>query len=417
MLKDTKQQWFKDAKYGLFIHWGLYSILAGEYKGKKTPNIGEWIMNHLDIPVKEYEQLASSFNPARFSAEEIALSAKRWGMKYLVFTSKHHDGFAMFHSKCNPYNVVDATPFRRDVVKELQLACEKHDLKFGLYYSQAQDWHDPDGLAAGKDNSKKNFQRYFDEVCVPQVKELLTGYGRIALIWFDTPLSMEEKYSRELYSLVKSIQGDCLVSGRIGHNVGDYNSTGDNFIPYLPHACDWEVPATINETWGYRKDDENWKTPEEIINKLIKITGRGGNYLLNIGPDANGAIPPGSIKVLDKVGDFLSANGDSIYCTRKTEVYPYDLEWALFTRAENKLFIHVTRKVPRHVIRNLGNGIKRAYLLHSGKDVPFQQSRNSEGYSGVEFFLPEEEKGKTNIVICAELEEKDPIFQALEGWE
>ena len=417
MPKDTKQQWFKDAKYGLFIHWGLYSILAGEYKGKKTPNIGEWIMNHLDIPVKEYEQLASQFNPVHFNAEDIVLKAKSWGMKYLVFTSKHHDGFAMYHSKCNPYNVVDATPFKRDIVKELSLACGKHGLKFGLYYSQAQDWHDPDGLASGKDNSKKNFQRYFDEVCVPQVKEILSGYGPIALIWFDTPLTMEEKYSRYLYDLVKSIQSGCIVSGRIGHDIGDYNSTGDNFIPYLSYKGDWEVPATVNETWGYRKDDKNWKTPEEIIKKLIKVTGKGGNYLLNIGPDADGIVPPGSVKVLDKVGEFLKANGDSIYGTRNTEVYPFDLEWALFTRKEYKLFIHITAVVPRHVMCNLGNKIKRAYLLHSGQDVPFKQSKNGEGYSGCEFYLPENEKGKTNIVICAELEEKDPVFESLKGWE
>jgi alpha-L-fucosidase len=417
MIKDTKQQWFKDAKYGLFIHWGLYSILAGEYKGRKTPNIGEWIMNHLDIPVKEYEKLAARFNPTAFNAEDIVLKAKRWGMRYLAITAKHHDGFAMYHSKCNPYNVVDATPFRRDVVKELQLACEKHGLRFGLYYSQTQDWHDPDGYAADKDNSKKDFQKYFDRVCVPQVKELLTGYGGISLIWFDTPLTMEERYSRELYNLVKSIQPECIISGRIGNNLGDYMSTGDNFIPLLPYKGDWEVPATLNETWGYRRDDENWKSPEEVIKKLIKINGRGGNYLLNIGPDADGVVPEGSVKILDRVGDFLKINGDSIYATKCLDPYPYDLDWALFTRKDHKFFVHIMEPVPRTVIYNVNSKIRRAYLLHSGQEVPFQTRSNGERYSSWEFFLPENEKGKINIVICVEIEEKDPVFEPLRYWE
>ena len=152
-MKDTKQQWFKEAKFGLFIHWGLYSLLAGEYKGKKTDHIAEWIMNYLDIPVEEYEQLAKKFDPVNFDAEKIVKMAKDWGMRYIVFTSKHHEGFAMYHSQCSSYNSVDATPCKRDILKELQLACEKYDMKLGLYYSQAQDWHDPDGYMATIDNS------------------------------------------------------------------------------------------------------------------------------------------------------------------------------------------------------------------------------------------------------------------------
>ena len=167
-MKDTKQQWFKEAKFGLFIHWGLYSLLAGEYKGKKTDHIAEWIMNYLDIPVEEYEQLAKKFDPVNFDAEKIVKMAKDWGMRYIVFTSKHHEGFAMYHSQCSSYNSVDATPCKRDILKELQLACEKYDMKLGLYYSQAQDWHDPDGYMAKKDNSGKNYRAYLDRKCLPQ---------------------------------------------------------------------------------------------------------------------------------------------------------------------------------------------------------------------------------------------------------
>jgi alpha-L-fucosidase len=256
-MKNTNQQWFKDAKFGLFVHWGLYSILAGEYQGRKTNHIAEWIMNHLDIPVKEYEKLAGQFNPIHFDAEAIVKKAKGWGMKYIVFTSKHHDGFAMYHSKCNPYNIVEATPFKRDVLKELQLACQKHNMRFGLYYSQAQDWHDPDGYMAFKDNSKKNFQSYLDRKCIPQLKEILTGYGDISLIWFDTPMGSTAEQSRSLVAAVKDIQSDCLVSGRIGNDLGDYLTTSDNFVPIQPYKGDWEIPATLNDTWGYNKDDNN----------------------------------------------------------------------------------------------------------------------------------------------------------------
>lgn len=187
-MKDTRQQWFKDAKFGLFIHWGLYALLEGEYKGRKAPGLSEWIMNDLDIPREEYEKLAEEFNPVDFHADELVSRAKSWGMKYIVFTSKHHEGFAMYHSACDPYNVTDATPCKRDILKELQLACEKHGMKLGLYYSQAQDWHDEGGLFGYRENSYEHYQEYLDRKVMPQLKEILTGYGKIAIIWFDTPL-------------------------------------------------------------------------------------------------------------------------------------------------------------------------------------------------------------------------------------
>ena len=197
-MKDTKQQWFKDAKFGLFIHWGLYSILAGEYKGQKTDRIAEWIMNDLNIPVEEYEKLAEEFNPVEFDAEKIVKKAKEWGMRYIVFTAKHHEGFAMYHSRCSKYNVVDATPFGRDVLKELKQACDKYDMKLGIYYSQAQDWHDPDGFQFRKDDSGKDYQAYLDRKCMPQLREILTDYGKIALIWFlITPEALRSTWLKE----------------------------------------------------------------------------------------------------------------------------------------------------------------------------------------------------------------------------
>ena len=376
-------------------------------------------MSHLDIPVADYEKLAAQFNPTEFDADELVRKAKEdWGMKYIVFTAKHHDGFAMYHSKCNPYNVVDATPFGRDIVAELRDACDKYGIKLCLYYSQAQDWHDPDGYVSYKDNSKKNFRAYLERVCKPQLREILTGYGDIGLIWFDTPAYMTVEESKELVDLVKSIQPNCIVSGRIGNNLGEYMTTGDNFIPLLPPAGDWEVPATLNETWGYRKDDFNWRSSDKIIELLVKINERGGNYLLNIGPEASGRIPPESVRILNEVGEFLKKNGESIYATRSVNPpYPYDLDWCHFTTKDYRLYMHILDTHARMVISNIGNmQPKRAYILDSGEEVRFHTRRNAvEDYGLWEFYLPEAAKSRKHITICVELEEKDVFFVPISG--
>lgn len=414
-MRDTKQQWFKDAKYGLFIHWGLYAILAGEYNGKKTGNIAEWIMNDLDIPVEEYEKLAAQFNPVNFNADEIVRKAKQdWGMKYICFTSKHHDGFALYHSKCSKYNVVDASPYGKDIVAELAEACKKYDIKLCLYYSQAQDWHDPDGYRANYDNSSKNFRRYLDEKCLPQLKELLTGYGEIGMIWFDTPLGMTESESREIFSLVKSIQPNCIVSGRIGNNIGEYMTTGDNDIPSLPFAGDWEVPATLNDTWGYSRFDHNWKTPESIINKLIKINSRGGNYLLNIGPMADGTVPEASLEILDRVGRFVKTNADAIFATRMTEHFVYDKDNVYFTSKPHRVYIHLTAPMHKFILNNIIGTPVKTYMLADGKEVILEVKKNCEGDSCWCFELPEDaEFDIYDTVVCIELQEEKMQFEQL----
>ncbi|MDR1948205.1 MAG: alpha-L-fucosidase [Spirochaetaceae bacterium] len=413
-MKDTKEKWFKEAKFGLFIHWGLYSVLAGEYKGRKTTHIAEWIMNHLDIPVKEYELLAKQFNPLHFDAEVVVKKAKEWGMRYIVFTSKHHDGFAMYHSKCSPYNVVEATPFKRDIVKELSEACKKYNMSFGLYYSQAQDWHDPDGFMALKDNSKKNFRAYLDRKCIPQLKEILTGYGDIALIWFDTPMGITAEQSRELVSLVKSIQPHCIISGRIGNNLGEYMSTGDNFIPALPYQGDWEVPATLNDTWGFNKDDHNWKSADDVIGLLLKINSRGGNYLLNIGPDSLGNVPPASVEILGKVGAYIRENAAAIFDTLSLPPYPYELDWARFTGKPCTLFVHVIKGQKRSLyFLNIGNKVKSVYLLKNGAKLKYECGKNCEGDSIIEIELPAELREKINYCIAIETEEEGPVFEPI----
>ena len=415
-MRDTQQQWFKDAKYGLFIHFGLYALLAGEYNGKRTDNIAEWIMNDLDIPVAEYEKLAAQFNPVEFNADEIARMAKEWGMKYLTFTSKHHDGFALYHSKCSKYNIVDASPYGKDMVAELAGACKKYGLKLCLYYSQAQDWHHPDGYRANYDNSHKNFRRYLDEKCLPQVREILENYGEIGMIWFDTPMEMTDAESREVFDLVKSIQPDCIVSGRIGNDIGQYMTTGDNDIPSLPFYGDWEVPATLNETWGYDRFDDTWKAPEKIIRLLLKINSRGGNYLLNIGPKADGSVPRPSLEILDAVGAYLSRNGESIYATRAVENYVYDVEDMLFTAKSGKLFLHMLQPPTMNRIRlnNIANTVKKAYLLHNGKEVRIDCGKNCEGDSYWHIVLPEDTVyDPVDTVVCVEIGEEWPKFEPL----
>ncbi len=414
-MKDTKQQWFKDAKFGLFIHWGLYSILAGEYKGKKTDRIAEWIMNYLNIPVEEYEKLALEFNPVEFNAEAIVKKAKEWGMRYIVFTAKHHEGFAMYHSRCSSYNVVDATPFGRDILKELQLACEKYDMKLGLYYSQAQDWHDPDGFQFRKDNSQKNYQAYLDRKCMPQLREILTNYGKIALIWFDTPMDTTMEQGQAMIDLVKSIQPDCIISGRIGNEMGEYMTTGDNFIPRLPYEGDWELPATLNDTWGFNKYDHNWKNPDDIIRLLLKINSRGGNYLLNIGPDSLGRVPEESIRVLDTVGQYVRENAEAIFDTSRVDIYAYELEWAQFTRKDHKLFVHMLQPKVRIELMNVGNRVKRGYLLKDGTELEVKNLLACEGDAMIEVELPEYLQNQKNYCICLETEEKEPVFEPIKG--
>src|SRR5690349_2759768 len=313
--KQKRLEWFRNAHFGMMIHWGLYSVPAGTWKGKRIEGLGEWIMNHAKISVKEYEQLAPQFDPEKFNAEEIVRIAKNAGMKYIVITSKHHDGFAMYHSKVSKYNIYDATPFHRDPMKELADAAQKAGIKLCFYYSQTQDWHEPDAVGNTwdfKDDSKKDFEKYLKEKVEPQVRELLTNYGPIGLIWFDTPRNITKEQSKELVDLVHSIQPDCLVSGRVGHGLGDYDSAGDNQISVGKVKRVWETPVTMNDTWGYKSYDQNWKPVSVLIRQLVQVASQGGNYLLNVGPTSEGLIPQPSVDRLKAVGDWMKVHSDAV---------------------------------------------------------------------------------------------------------
>ena len=318
--REARLAWFRDAKYGLFIHWGLYAIPAGMWKGQRVPGIGEWIMNRARIPVREYEALAKRFDPTKFDADAWARLAKDAGMKYVVITSKHHDGFALFKSDVSTYNVVDATPFKRDVLAELAKACAKYGLRLGFYYSQAQDWHEPNGAGNTWDfgpDSLKDYDAYLRGKAEPQVRELLTKYGPVALIWFDTPRMMTPERAKRFTDIVRTLQPNTLIDGRLGA-AGDYVSTGDNAIPSAVRGEAWEVPATLNHTWGYRTDDPDWKSPGDVIFKLVDVVSKGGNYLLNVGPMPNGEMPRAAVDILGTAGAWLKRNGEAVYGAKPT---------------------------------------------------------------------------------------------------
>lgn len=317
-------KWFKEAQYGMMIHWGLYSLLAGEYRGQSSSSYAEWIQSKLQIPNAEYEKLATIFKPIYFDADEIVALAKEAGMKYLVITTKHHDGFAMYHSKVDTYNVYDATPFKRDIIAELAQACQKAGLKFGIYYSQDLDWHDPNGggylsndiETAGTtwDNSwdftgDKNFDICFENKIMPQIEEIMTNYGEIATAWFDVPMTLSDEQSQRIYDTVKKLQPNCLINSRLGNGKYDYVSLGDNEIPQDLtqtegevdyNAVDglkpsptglYETAATMNDSWGFSYHDQNWKSPQTICDYRKHLADLGINYLLNVGLDGLGRVP------------------------------------------------------------------------------------------------------------------------------
>ena len=394
--REARLAWFREAKYGLFIHWGLYAIPAGQWKGKTIPGIGEWIMNRAQIPVAEYEQLARRFNPVKFDADAWVKLAKDAGMRYIVITSKHHDGFALFKSDVSPFDVVDATPFKRDVLAELAKACARQGMPLGFYYSQSQDWHEPHGAGNTWDFGPDLLKRYDDYLrgkAEPQVRELLTRYGPVALVWFDTPRMMTGDRATRFTQLVRTLQPKTLIDGRLGES-GDYVSTGDNVIPTERQTQAWEVPATLNHTWGYRSDDHDWKSVGDIVFKLVDVVSKGGNYLLNVGPLPSGEMPQPAVDVLRNAGAWLKVNGEAVYGAGATPfgdelgepsargtkdlrgqplVLPHN-EYR-YTTKPGKLFItfFAGPRVP-FTLPRMQNAVKRAYRLTDGAPVVVREA-------------------------------------------
>jgi alpha-L-fucosidase len=306
----------------LFVHWGLYAIPAGVWKGQPVRISSEWIMAHARIPVREYEQLAKQFNPVQFNAEQWVQMAQDAGMKYIVITAKHGDGFAMYRSRASACNVYDATPFHRDPCLELAEACARHGIRLGFYYSQTVEWHEPGGMGNTWDFEKDDakiadgaYDHYLRTKVEPQVRELLTNYGPICELFFDTPTKMDQQQrGQRIVDLVHSLQPACLIDGRLGVP-GDYATMGDNGIPNADVKGDWETPAELNHSWGYDQNDSDYKAPSQVIFNLLDIVSKGGNYLLDVGPTALGVIPVVAVNNLLTVGRWLKVNG--MPCTER----------------------------------------------------------------------------------------------------
>ena len=373
---DPKMEWWKEARFGMFIHWGLYSVPAGSYDGKQVKGLAEWIMHNAQIPVVEYKKYASQFNPQKFNAEEWVKLAKAAGMKYIVLTSKHHDGFAMFKSEVDPFNIVDATPFKRDVVKELAAACKKYDLKLGLYYSQSQDWTAPGGASARPHwDSLQNGDMgvYIDKKVLPQLKEILSNYGEIPILWFDTPKAMTKTYADKIYALIKEYP-NLIYNNRLGAGYGGDLHTPEQYIPATGYPGEnWESCMTMNGSWGYKSYDNNWKSSKVLIQNLIDIVSKGGNYLLNVGPTDEGLIPQPSVDRLKDISVWLDKNKVAIYGTTASPfVY---LKFGRCTRKNDKLYLHVLNWPKDGIIRlPMENTVVKASFLNNPKiKVPYKK--------------------------------------------
>jgi alpha-L-fucosidase len=361
---DSRIAWWKHARFGMFIHWGVYSVPAGEWKGQKQNHIGEWIMLSFHIPVAEYKALTKQFNPVKFDADQWVQLAKDAGMKYIVITAKHHDGFAMFKSQASDYNIVDATPFKRDPLKELAEACRKHGIKLGFYYSQAQDWAHPGGAAAGRapepgvtspkipgtnhwDPAQEgSMDQYIDRIAMPQVREILTNYGEIAVLWWDTPMGMTTAQSKRFLPLLE-LQPNIIINNRLdaSRRLGDFETPEQRIPPTGVKGVDWETCMTMNRTWGYKAHDDQWKSTATLLRNLIDIASKGGNYLLNVGPTSEGLIPEPSVERLKDIGQWMKTNGESIYGTSANPFDAADAPGWTAPLNDPKLVGRITRKV------------------------------------------------------------------------
>jgi len=399
----TKMKWWREARFGMFIHWGVYAQLAGVYNGHEQRRGGsEWIMNRMKIPVATYQEYAKQFNPVNFNADEWVRCAKDAGMKYIIITAKHHDGFAMFKTKASAWNIVDATPYGKDILKQLSAACRKQGIKLGFYYSQAQDWNNAGGSAARKLTSEgwynpdstaidtftkehnghwdsaqmtETFEHYIDKVAVPQVKELLTQYGDVAVLWWDTPTNMTDDAATKLHDLLK-LQPNIITNDRLKRpNFKGDTKTPEQKIPSIAEldGKDWESCMTMNGSWGFKSYDHKWKSTEVLIRNLCDIASKGGNYLLNVGPEPDGTFPPESIDRLKEMGAWMKVNGESVYATTASPLLPMD--WGYCTQKKDSIsstIYLIVFKWPadgKLVVKGLQNDVLRAGYLPNGKEL------------------------------------------------
>ena len=404
--RDARMAWWRDARFGMFIHWGVYSVPAGTYQGQKIGGIGEWIMCSGKIPMAGYQKFAAQYDPTNYNADEWVRLAKEAGMKYIVITAKHHDGFANFETKASPWNIVQATPYGKDVLKPLAAACRKYGVKLGFYYSQAQDWNNGGAECNGvwDPAQKHDMDDYIDHVAVPQVKELLSNYGEFpAVLWWDTPCEMNQARADKLIELLKLKPG-IIHNNRLGGDSKGDTETPEQTIPATGFGPgrDWETCMTINDTWGYKSYDQNFKSTETLLRNLIDIASKGGNYLLNVGPDATGTIPPPEAERLREIGAWMKGNGEAIYGTTAS---PFKrLPWGRCTTkisgGETTLYLHVFNWPAdgRLVVPGLKNPVKSAGLLATGQKLKFTSTAD-----GVSVEVPETAPDKISSTLVLKI--------------
>ncbi len=396
-------QLFNDGNYAMFIHWGLYSQVANRYNDKTYYGIGEWIMNRnmANIPLDEYKALAADFNPDKFDPVAIAQLAKDAGMKYVVITAKHHDGFAMYHSKVDDFNIVDRTPYGQDPMHALAEACRARGLGFGFYYSHVKEWISPGGgrgLETHPDGRPATFDDFFYAKSFPQVEELVTNYGPLDLIWFDTPGSIEEQYVDQFVEVVRKHQPNALINSRVGRGRGDYQSLGDMEVPHNNVPGMWETVDTTNDSWAYAWYDNNWKTPKEITQRLISTVARGGTYMLNIGPRGDGSVPELAAKALRRSGQWIQQYPFVVYGTDPSP-WGVPLPWGDVTVKDNRLFLTVFERPQDRTLSLPGllNEIVSVELVDGANRIALESSRRH---------------GWTRIVLPAEVNE--PLIPVIE---
>jgi alpha-L-fucosidase len=383
--RDARMAWWREARFGMFIHWGVYAVPAGTYNGRQIGDIGEWIMSKGKIPMAEYQAYAKDFNPVKYNPDEWVRLAKEAGMKYIVITSKHHDGFALFDSQVNNWDIAGATPYKQDLLKPLADACRKHGLKLGFYYSQAQDWNNGGSAMDGKWDpaQEHSMDEYIDQVAVPQVREIMSNYGKgvPAVLWWDTPTDMNKERADKLIELLK-LQPGIIHNNRLGGGYQGDTETPEQYIPATGYpGRDWETCMTLNDTWGFKSYDHNWKSTETVVRNLVDIASKGGNYLLNVGPTKEGEIPAPSIERLKEVGAWMKSNGNAIYGTTAS---PFEkLSWGRCTKKisgmETTLYLHVFNWPAdgKLVVPGLKNSVKSARLLTTGQRLDARSESDS----------------------------------------
>lgn len=399
--KDARMAWWRDARFGMFIHWGLYAVPAGVWKGERVDGLGEWIMARARIPGSEYAPLARQFNPTQFDADAWVKIAKDAGMKYIIITSKHHDGFALFDSKVSTYDIVDATPSHRDAIKALASAARRAGLKFGVYYS-IMDWHHADAQAPAYPDynsrtfTNPNFGRYVETYMKPQLRELVTQYPEIDVLWFDGEwvADWSDAQGRTLYDWLRGLRPSLIINNRVGHSrqgmagmsankdaPGDFGTPEQRVPPEGLPGVDWETCMTLNDTWGFQSFDDGWKDSQTLVRTLVDVASKGGNFLLNVGPTAQGVIPWQSVSRLREMGEWLKSNGESVYGTTAS---PFGLPaWGRYTAkaSAGRVYAHIFDWPKDHRLTLTGLKTKptAAYLLADRKPLTLDQT--TEGWA------------------------------------